>query len=128
MRLLYAESVRDGCGRIAVEVAANEDVALALGEGMQKFVQKLDEFALFVFFGYRGYKISKGATDTFGSLLALGITVQLVLQAFFNIGAACNALPNTGISLPFFSYGRTALMIQLAEVGVLLSISRNSKT
>lgn len=83
---------------------------------------------LFVFFGYRGYKISKGATDTFGSLLALGITVQLVLQAFFNIGVACNALPNTGISLPFFSYGRTALTIQLAEAGILLSISRNSET
>lgn len=83
---------------------------------------------LFMFFGYRGYKISKGASDTFGAFLALGITVQLVLQAFFNIGVACNALPNTGISLPFFSYGRTALMIQLAEVGVLLSISRNSKT
>ena len=83
---------------------------------------------LFVLFGYRGYKISKGAKDKFGSLLALGITVQLVLQAFFNIGVACNALPNTGISLPFFSYGRTAIVIQLAEVGVLLSISRNSDT
>ena len=52
MRLLYAESVCDGCGRIAVEIAADENVALALGEGMQKIVQKLDEFAIFVFLGY----------------------------------------------------------------------------
>lgn len=92
------------------------------------FVGGITVVLLFVLFGYRGYKISKGARDMFGSLLALGITVQLVLQAFFNIGVACNALPNTGISLPFFSYGRTALMIQLAEVGVLLSISRSSDT
>lgn len=57
-------------------------------------------------------------------LLAAGITIQIGSQALFNIMVACNAFPNTGISLPFFSYGGTALMIQLAEMGIMLNVSR----
>ena len=60
-------------------------------------------------------------------LLATGIVIQIAAQAFLNIAVSCNAFPNTGISLPFFSYGGTALMMQLAEVGILLNISRQSK-
>ncbi len=82
-------------------------------------------FALFVF---RGFYIAANAPDRFGMLLAAGITIQIGLQAFLNIGVACNAFPNTGISLPFFSYGGTALLIQLAEMGILLSISRQATT
>lgn len=82
-------------------------------------------FALFVF---RGFYIAANAPDRFGMLLAAGITIQIGIQAFLNIGVACNAFPNTGISLPFFSYGGTALLIQLAEMGILLSISRQSNT
>lgn len=82
-------------------------------------------FALFVF---RGFYIASNAPDRFGMLLAAGITIQIGIQAFLNIGVACNAFPNTGISLPFFSYGGTALLIQLAEMGILLSISRQSNT
>ena len=79
-------------------------------------------------FEIRGFLIAAKAKDKFGSMLALGITVQIGLQAMFNIGVACNALPNTGISLPYFSFGRTALIIQLIEAGLLLSISRDSDT
>lgn len=82
-------------------------------------------YALFVF---RGFYIAANAPDRFGMLLAAGITIQIGLQAFLNIGVACNAFPNTGISLPFFSYGGTALLIQLAEMGILLSISRQANT
>lgn len=82
-------------------------------------------FALFVF---RGFYIAANAPDRFGMLLAAGITIQIGIQAFLNIGVACNAIPNTGISLPFFSYGGTALLIQLAEMGILLSISRQATT
>ncbi|MBR4305982.1 MAG: cell division protein FtsW, partial [Ruminiclostridium sp.] len=92
------------------------------------FVGGITVILLFVLFAVRGYKISKGAKDTFGAFLALGITVHIVLQAFLNIGVACNAIPNTGISLPFFSFGRTALITQLVEAGVLLSVSRSSET
>ncbi len=92
------------------------------------FIGGVTVILLFVLFAVRGYKVAKGARDQFGAFLALGITVHIVLQAFLNIGVACNAIPNTGISLPFFSYGRTALIIQLIEMGVLLSVSRSSET
>ncbi len=83
---------------------------------------------LFVLFEVRGFFIAARAKDKFGSLVALGITLQIGLQAILNIGVACNAIPNTGISLPFFSYGRSALLTQLAEVGILLSISKDADT
>ena len=60
-------------------------------------------------------------------LIVMGIIFQLGTQALLNIGVACNAFPNTGISLPFFSSGGTALLIQLAEMGVVLAVSRQSE-
>lgn len=73
---------------------------------------------------YRGFYIAKKAPDKFGMLITVGITFQIGVQALLNIGVACNAFPNTGISLPFFSSGGTALLIQLAEMGVVLGVSR----
>ena len=75
----------------------------------------------------RGYWIALHARDRFGSLLAVGMTSLLAMQVFLNIGVVSGLLPATGISLPFFSYGGTALMIQLAEMGVVLSVSRQMK-
>ena len=79
---------------------------------------------LFALFIYRGFYIAKKAPDKFGMLITTGITFQIGVQALLNIGVACNAFPNTGISLPFFSYGGTALLMQLAEMGVILAVSR----
>ncbi len=79
---------------------------------------------LFVLFIYRGFYIARKAPDKFGMLIVMGITFQIGLQALLNIGVACNAFPNTGVSLPFFSSGGTALVIQLAEMGVILGVSR----
>ena len=56
--------------------------------------------------------------------MAVGVTTQIALQAFLNIAVVTNLIPNTGISLPFFSYGGTALAIQLVEIGIVLSVSR----
>lgn len=81
---------------------------------------------LFIAFIFRGFYIASKAPDKFGMLVCVGITFQIGLQAILNIAVATNAMPNTGISLPFFSYGGTALMMQLAEVGVILNISRQS--
>ncbi len=81
---------------------------------------------LFIVFIFRGFYIASKAPDKFGMLVCVGITFQIGLQAILNIAVATNAMPNTGISLPFFSYGGTALMMQLAEVGVILNISRQS--
>lgn len=80
--------------------------------------------ALFALLIIRGYWIALHARDRFGALLAVGVTTQLALQVFMNIAVVSNLIPNTGISLPFFSYGGTALDIQLAEMGLVLSVSR----
>ena len=75
----------------------------------------------------RGYWIALHARDRFGSLLVVGITTLVGLQTFLNIAVVTGLLPTTGISLPFFSYGGTALSIQLAEMGIVLSVSRQMK-
>lgn len=75
----------------------------------------------------RGYWIALHARDRFGSLLVVGITTLVAMQTFLNIGVVTGLLPTTGISLPFFSYGGTALSIQLAEMGIVLSVSRQMR-
>jgi cell division protein FtsW len=79
---------------------------------------------LFALLIIRGYWIAIHARDRFGALLVVGITTLLAVQVFLNIAVVTNLLPTTGISLPFFSYGGTALMIQLLEMGIVLSVSR----
>ena len=75
----------------------------------------------------RGYLIALHARDRFGSLLVVGVTTLIAMQTFLNIGVVTGLLPTTGISLPFFSYGGTALSMQLAEMGIVLSVSRQMK-
>ena len=81
-------------------------------------------FALLV---WRGISISMRAKDKFGSLLGIGLTAQVGLQVVLNIAVVTNTIPNTGISLPFFSHGGTSLVMLLAQMGVVLSISRTAK-
>ncbi|MGN0479647.1 MAG: FtsW/RodA/SpoVE family cell cycle protein [Hominenteromicrobium sp.] len=90
------------------------------------FIGALIVIILFALFIWRGVYIALHARDRFGTMLGIGITFQFGIQAIFNICVVTNTLPNTGISLPFFSYGGTALIMLLAEMGVLLSISRHS--
>ncbi len=75
----------------------------------------------------RGIKIAADATDTFGSIMVIGIMSQVAIQTILNIAVVTSSIPNTGVPLPFFSYGGTALMILLMEMGVVLSVSRYSK-
>ncbi len=82
---------------------------------------------LFALFAIRGSLIAIRAKDKFGSLVAIGITTLISIQAILNIAVVTNTIPNTGISLPFLSYGGTSLMILLSSVGVLLNISRTAK-
>ena len=67
------------------------------------------------------------APDSFGSLVAIGITSLIGLQAIINIAVVTSSMPNTGMPLPFFSYGGTALLILLCAVGILLNISKYQK-
>ncbi|MCR5305340.1 MAG: putative lipid II flippase FtsW [Oscillospiraceae bacterium] len=82
---------------------------------------------LFCLLIFRGFYIAAKAKDKFGMLVAVGLTMHIGLQALLNIAVVSNAIPNTGISLPFFSYGGTALMMQLVEMGILLNISRQAR-
>jgi cell division protein FtsW len=91
------------------------------------FVGAVTVILLFCLLIFRGFYIAAKAKDKFGMLVAIGFTMHIGLQALLNIAVVSNAIPNTGISLPFFSYGGTALMLQLAEMGVLLNISRQAK-
>ena len=88
------------------------------------FVGAVGILILFVLLILRGYWIAIHARDRFGTLVAAGLTTKLAIQVFFNIGVVTGLLPPTGISLPFFSYGGTALLLQLFEMGVILAISR----
>jgi cell division protein FtsW len=80
---------------------------------------------LFALLIVRGFWLALHAKDRFSSLVVTGLTGLLALQVFLNVAVVTNLLPSTGISLPFFSYGGTALLIQMAEMGIILSISRD---
>lgn len=81
-------------------------------------------FALLIL---RGAKISAKSTDTFSRLLSLGISIKMATQVLLNVAVVTNSIPNTGISLPFFSYGGSSLVMLFFEMGIILSISRESK-
>ena len=82
---------------------------------------------LFALLMWRGFKIAMKAPDKFGCMLALGLTLQIGIQVAINVAVVSNLLPNTGISLPFFSYGGTSILMLMAQMGVVLSVSRQSK-
>ena len=90
------------------------------------FVGVLTVLILFVILFWRGVKISNMADDAFGSLLAIGLTSLIAVQSIFNIAVVTASVPVTGVSLPFFSYGGTSLILFLSEVGILLNISKNT--
>ena len=81
---------------------------------------------LVVLLVWRGYKIAANAPDKFCALTVYGLTTKVALQTILNIAVVTNSMPNTGISLPFFSSGGTALALQIFEMGIILSISRYS--
>ncbi len=124
-------------------------LGLGLGNGRQKYLYLPEEhndyifsitceelglvgavaiLILYALLILRGYWISMHLKDRFLSLMVAGIVTLTALQVFFNIGVVTNLLPSTGISLPFFSYGGTALLIQLGEMGLILGASRQCST
>ena len=90
------------------------------------FVGAVIVIALFAVFVWRGYTIAMKAPDTFCKLTVIGIVTKVGIQALLNIAVVTNTIPNTGVTLPFFSYGGSALMILLLEMGIILAISRYS--
>lgn len=91
------------------------------------FVGAVTVIALFVALVIRGFKIAARLPDRFSSLVVLGLVIKLAVQAILNIAVVTNSMPNTGISLPFFSSGGTSLALQIFEMGVVLNLSRYSR-
>lgn len=90
------------------------------------FIGAIILVGIFMFFIYRGILIGLKAPDRFSSLLVIGIIMRVGVQIVLNIAVVTNTLPSTGISLPFFSYGGTSLVILMFEMGVVMSVSRYS--
>ena len=82
---------------------------------------------LFAFLVFRGVKVALRSGDTYSRLVALGIMIKMAVQVLLNIAVVTNTIPNTGISLPFFSYGGSSLIMLFFEMGIMLSISKNAK-
>ena len=119
----YGNSVMKHC---YVSEPANDMIFTILCEelGLVGAVFALILFALIV---YRGYFIAVRAADVFSRLTAFGISTKMAIQTLLNVAVVTNTIPNTGISLPFFSYGGSSLIMIFVEMGILLSISRFSR-
>ena len=114
-----------GESRVFVPNAFNDFIFAEVGQefGM---IGAMEVITLFLLLAYSGVRVALAAPDTFGALLAAGITAWLCLQAFINIGVVVALLPITGITLPFISAGGSSLIISFAAIGILLSISRET--
>ncbi|MDO4287161.1 MAG: putative peptidoglycan glycosyltransferase FtsW [Eubacteriales bacterium] len=129
-----------------IAIGSGGAFGLGLGESRQKFLYLPEPFndfifsvvceelgfigaalilVLFAYFVFRGFYVALRAKDRFGSLIAVGITMQFAFQILLNLAVVSGLFPVTGASLPLFSYGGTALVMQLLEIGILLNISRN---
>jgi cell division protein FtsW len=110
---------------LALPAAENDFIFAVVGQEFG-LVGGLAVIGLFLLLAWRGVRVAMRAPDTFGGLLAMGITAWLGFQAFINIGVVVNLLPLTGMPLPFVSDGGSSLVVSLTAVGILLSISRES--
>jgi cell division protein FtsW len=114
-----------GQSQVAVPNAFNDFIFAEVGQEFG-LVGSVIVIGLFVLLAYAGVRVALSAPDTFGALLAAGITGWLCIQAFINIAVVVTLVPITGITLPFLSAGGSSLIISFAAVGVLLSISRET--
>ena len=112
-------------GALALPQSQNDFVFALVGQELG-FIGAMVVIGLYLLLAYRGLRVALGAPDTFGALLAAGITAWLVFQAFINIAVVVVLLPVTGITLPFVSAGGSSLLVSFAAIGILLSISRET--
>lgn len=108
-----------------VSEPANDMIFAILCEELG-FVGALVAMILFALLIARGFKIAAGAQNTYSRLVVMGICTKVAIQTLLNIAVVTNTIPNTGISLPFFSYGGSSLVMLFFEMGIILSVSRES--
>ncbi|MBE9508336.1 MAG: FtsW/RodA/SpoVE family cell cycle protein, partial [Chloroflexi bacterium] len=124
---LFGVGLGQGQQKLGYLPASHTDSIFAvLGEELG-FVGCLAVIGLFVLMAYRGFKIALGAPDALAALLACGITCWLTFQALINVAVMTGLVPFTGIALPFISSGGSAMVVSLAGVGLLLSVSRGRR-
>ena len=119
----YGNSVMKHC---YVSEPANDMIFAILCEELGLFGATL-AILLFGLLFYRGLVIASNSRDTYSRLVAYGISIKMALQTLLNIAVVTNTIPNTGISLPFFSYGGSSLIMIFFEMGIMLSISKSAK-
>jgi len=105
---------------------AHTDSIFAVASEELGFIRTIFIILAFLIIAWRGFLVAQNAPDRFGRLLAGGITVWLIIQAFINIGAMLGLVPLTGLTLPFISYGGTSLVVSMAAIGILINISKHS--
>jgi cell division protein FtsW len=113
-------------GGLELPNASNDFIFAVIGEEFG-LLGGMVVVALFAALAYYGMRVALAAPDTFGGLLATGITAWLTVQAFINIGVVVALVPITGVTLPFVSAGGSSLIVSFAAVGILLSISRETQ-
>ena len=118
----YGKSLLKYC---YISEPANDMIFTVLCEELG-FFGALAAMVLFALLIFRGYHIALQAESVFARLASLGIVTKIAVQALLNIAVVTNTIPNTGISLPFFSYGGSSLIVLFLEMGILLSVSRNA--
>ena len=109
-----------------VSEPANDMIFAILCEELG-FIGAAVTLLLFGLLVWRGFVIALNNEDTYARLLTIGICVKIAVQVILNVAVVTNTIPNTGISLPFFSYGGSSLIMIFAEMGIILSVSRSSK-
>lgn len=122
---IFGKGLGTGGGQYGYVPLAHSDGIFAIWGEETGLIGAIILVALLVVLTYRGFRIARNAPDDFGRVLAAGITFWVVLQAFVNIGVVTQLIPFTGQPLPFISYGGSSLVMCLASIGILLSISRS---
>ncbi len=108
-----------------IPASHTDGIFAILGEELG-LIGSLAVIGLFAFLAYRGFRVAMAAPDSFGTVLASGITCSLIFQALVNIGVVTASIPFTGVTLPFISFGGSSLVITMASAGLLLAISRRT--
>ncbi len=119
----FGKSIMKEC---YVSEPANDMIFAILCEELG-FVGAVSTLLMFLFLIARGVTISLKCDDTYSRLVAIGISIKMAIQVLLNVAVVTNSIPNTGISLPFFSYGGSSLIMLFFEMGMLLSISKEAK-
>ncbi len=122
----FGVGLGEGPHKILSIPAVHTDLVFAVVGEELGFLGAVLLIGLFAFLAYRGFKIALNAPDVFGTLLAAGITISIVLQALINTAVVTNTIPITGIPLPFISSGGSSMVVSMASIGLLLAISRRT--